>query len=178
MTSYRFDPAAGTRLAGELTPHAALAELERLHLHHAGLRLDHTGDRLALHGEAADTAARERLILALGNLQGIAVVEDLMAAAKPPGLLDSLSSFAHLPAGSADLAAARLAMDALPPEPGSSYGPAGSLFHPVRPDETLAELARRHYGDATEAPRLIAANTPPLPPGEPPVGWVLRIPPR
>ena len=177
MTTYRFDPAAGTRLAGDTTPEAALAELDRLHLAHAGLRLTRHGDHLVAAGSAPDAETHERLVLALGNLHGVAAVKDHMTA-PTPGLLDSLGSFARLPAGAIRMEAAHTAMDAQPPEPGSSYGPAGSLFHPVQPDETLAELARRHYGDATEVPRLMAANAPGLPPGEPPSGWVLRIPPR
>ena len=178
MTTYHFDPAAGTYLPGGLSPTTALAELDRLHLGHAALRLDQHADRLELAGEVPDAALRERIILALGNLNGVAAVEDRLAAAKAPGLLESLAGFARLPAGAADLQAAHVAMDALPPEPGSRFGPAGSLFHPVRAGESLAELARRHYGDATEVPRLMAANAPALPPGEPPTGWVLRIPAR
>ncbi len=181
MTTYRFDPNAGTPLGtplgGALSPQAALAELDRLGLGHAGLQLDQQGDHLRLRGQAPDGKAHEQLVLALGNLRGVAAVEDDLVT-PTPGLLDSLGGFAHLPAGAMRMQAAHAAMDAHPPEPGTSYGPGGSLFHPVQPGESLAELARRHYGDATEAPRLMAANAPALPPGEPPTGWVLRIPPR
>ncbi len=177
MTTYRFDPAAGTRLPGALTTDAALAELDRLGLAHGGLRMNLHGDHLRLHGEVTDAKTHELLLLALGNLNGVAVVEDGLAS-PAPGLLDSLSSFAHLPAGALRMQAAHTAMDAQPPEAGTTYGPAGSLFHPVQPGESLAALARRHYGDAAKAPRLMAANVPALPPGEPPSGWMLRIPPH
>jgi nucleoid-associated protein YgaU len=136
------------------------------------------GNLAILDGQVPDGDTREKLVLAIGNLRGIEEVEDRLTVAHTPGLLESLGSFAHLPAGAIRMQAAEHAMHSAQPEPGTVFGPGGSLFHTVQPGESLAELARRHLGEANEAPLLMAANAPMLPPGEPPPGWVLRIPGR
>jgi nucleoid-associated protein YgaU len=179
MPVYRFNADIGTKLPGGApTAPAILSELDRLGLRHVGVQVARQGNLALLEGEVPDPEMRERLVLAIGNLRGIGEVEDRLTVAHRPGLLDSLGSFAQVPAGSVRMQAAETAMNKAEPEPGTVFGPGGSLFHTVQPGESLAELARRHYGDATQLPVLMAANAPMLPPGEPPPGWVLRIPPQ
>ncbi len=181
MPVYHFAPEAGTVLgAGSPSAPAIAAELDRLGLPHAGVQIARRGDSALLEGEMPDNVTRERLVLAIGNLHGIAVVEDRLRTVAPaPGLLESLGGFAHLPPGAAGTEAAETAVHRAQIEAGESFGPAGSLLHMVQPGETWAEIAQRHYGSPAEAARLIEANAPVAASADTlPPGLVLRIPPR
>ena len=177
MPSYHFPAEAGQPLP-DATPEAIAALLDRMGVAHAGVRIARRGDTVTLEGRVADAAAEELLVLATGNLAGIAQVRDQLTAGQAPGLLDSLGAFARLPAGSASTEAAETAVHAAMPEAGTRFGPAGSLFHALQPGETLAALAARHYGDPGGERRLQEANAPVLAGGAPGPGLVLRIPPK
>jgi len=173
MTQYRFPADAGATLPDDaLTIGAIAAHLDRLGLHKVQLAVQ--GRQITVQGQVPDTEAEARIILALGNLRGIATVKDAMVPTVRSGLLGGLGAFAHLPPGAATTDAAQQAVHAASPEPGSAYGPDGSLFHRVLPGETLESIALRHYGDAAAAGRIMRANSG-LPMMLPP-GWVVRLP--
>ncbi|MBL6455609.1 LysM peptidoglycan-binding domain-containing protein [Belnapia sp. T6] len=174
MPSYEFPADAGLPLSGA-GPEAITAHLDRLGLPHAGLRINRRGEVVTLEGSVADGDAAERLVLATGNLQGVARVEDKLTPAHTPGLLDSLGAFARLPAGAASTEAAETAMHQAQVETGTRFGPGRSLFHTMQPGETLAELAARHLGG--DERRLMEANAPILAGTLPGPGMVIRIPP-
>jgi nucleoid-associated protein YgaU len=183
MTTYHFPAEAGAAIAaGVPDPSAIAAHLDRLGLPHGGVRITRRGEAGArLEGSVPDPPTRERLLLAVGNLRGIARVEDRLTVAEPPrGLLDGLGAFGRLPAGSASLAGTRDALRHAEPEPDTVFGPGGSLLHTVQPGETLASIAARHYGAMPAAEgRILEANAPVLA-GEAAVrpGIVLRLPER
>ena len=61
-------------------------EVEDLGLDHTGIDLKVEGDKVVMSGEAVSQEVKEKIILAAGNLEGIAAVEDTVAApdAKEP----------------------------------------------------------------------------------------------
>ncbi|MCO6417450.1 LysM peptidoglycan-binding domain-containing protein [Siccirubricoccus sp. KC 17139] len=180
MPRYLFPAEAGIGPAGALpSTEAVLARFAALGLPHQGISARLKGDCLTLEGEVADGEARERLVLAAGNMPGIAAVDDRLAPRHTPSLLESLGSFARLPAGSASTAAAEETVHAAQPEPGERFGAGGSLFHTVAPGETLEAIAARHYGDARRAVAILEANQPMLSgPDAVRPGVVLRVPER
>ncbi|MBV1800183.1 BON domain-containing protein [Siccirubricoccus sp. G192] len=180
MTTYHFPIEAGAAIAGSPpNAHAITGMLDRFGLPAAGLRIGCSGSVATLEGSVPDDSTRERVVLAVGNLQGIEQVDDRLTVAKPTGLLDMLGSFARLPAGAASTEAAETAVHRATPEPGTVFGPAGSLLHTVQPGETLADIASRHYGGPGETRRILEANAPILADaGALRPGMVLRLPPR
>jgi nucleoid-associated protein YgaU len=176
MTTYRFPEDAGTKVAGG-NAEAIAAHLRALGLPAQQVRVRREDDAVILEGEVPDAAARERIVLACGNLASIGRVEDRMTVVRRSDLLDTLAGFARLPGGSASTQAAEREMHAAQPERGEAFGPGGSLLHTVQPGETLEGIAQRHYGMTREVRRLLEANAPML--GDERAlrpGMVLRIP--
>ena len=64
-------------------PEAIQKEVERLGLDAKGLEIKVEGDTVRIAGTAADAETREKLILAAGNVAGIAKVEDAIQTAAP-----------------------------------------------------------------------------------------------
>lgn len=178
MTTYRFAAKVGSVLAGDPpTEQGIAAVLDRLGLPHGGLRVALQGGTATLAGEVPDPEMQEQLLLAVGNLRGIGAVWDDTTVTRRSGLLDTVGAFAHLPTGSAATDAAEEEVHRAAPVPDAMFGPAGSLLHRVRPGETLASIAARHYGSEAEAPRFLHANAAMVAeavPIEP--GIVLRLP--
>jgi hypothetical protein len=171
MPSYDFPTEAGLPAA----PEAIDSHLDRLGLPHQGIRIARQGETVTLEGQVPDGEAAELLVLAIGNLQGVARVVDKLTPAHTPGLLDSLGAFAKLPAGAASTEAAETAIHQAEIETGTRFGPGRSLFHTMQPGETLATLAARHLGG--DERRLLDANAPILGGSLPGPGMVIRIPP-
>ncbi|MDB5374849.1 MAG: LysM domain/BON superfamily protein [Belnapia sp.] len=174
MPVYEFPADAGLP-AGGATPEAIAAQLDRRGLPHAGIRITCQGETVTLEGQVADGDAAELLVLAIGNLQGVARIEDRLMPARSPGLLDGLAGFAKLPAGAAGTEAAETAVHRARVETGSHFGPGRSLLHTMQPGETLAMLAARHLGG--DERRLREANVAILGDAVPGPGMVIRIPP-
>lgn len=161
MTTYRFPEEAGDAIQGDaITGEAIIARLARLGLPGEGLRVARDGRRVVLEGPVPDEATQERIVLAVGNIQGVGVVEDNMQAGRRSGLLEAFGGLAHLPAGAANLNAGEAEVSRSEPEPGTTFGPGGSLFHTVQPGETLEGIAQRHFGTTREAEVLREANAP------------------
>ena len=128
------------------------AKLEN-HVHLLGLdvkqlKVDVVGDTATVSGEAASQAEREKVLLAVGNTQGIAKVEDKLTVAAP----------ATRPA------------EAEPPAPEAQY-------YTVVKGDSLSKIAKEYYGDAMKYPVIFEANKPMLKdPDKIYPGQVLRIP--
>ena len=60
-----------------------LAEIKALGLEAEGLKVDVDGDKVTVSGEAASQDAKEKVIMAVGNVEGIASVEDSVPGADP-----------------------------------------------------------------------------------------------
>lgn len=184
MPSYSFPTGAGHPLAsGEALGEEGLrTALRHLGLAESGLGLSVEDDRVVVTGRISDAEARERVVLALGNIKGVAHVEDRMETVEQPPLLDTLSSFARLPAGAASTDMAEEMVHEEKPGMTPVRGPAGSIFITARASDSLPALARRYYGDETAWPRILEANRDALLVPEAPdslqPGLVLRLPPR
>jgi len=115
-------------------------------------RVQMQGDVAVIGGTVASQELREKVILAVGNIDGIARVDDRLKVAAP--------------------AAA---------EPAAEAAPAAeheATFYTVQPGDTLSGIAKTHYGKASKYMVIFAANQPGLvDPDKIYPGQVLRIPP-
>lgn len=105
-------------------------------------------------GTVANRATKERMILAIGNVDGVAQVRDSLRVAPARK--------------TANTAAARARRRA--------NGPAQTM-HTVKSGDTLSKIAQKYLGDANRYPEIFKANQPMLTdPDLIMVGQVLRIP--
>jgi nucleoid-associated protein YgaU len=104
-----------------------------------------------VHGSVGNQADREKLILAIGNTPGVGHVDDQLTV-----------SSAAAPSGA----------------PGTTAEQSATLYT-VRKGDTLSEIAKTYYKDASKYPRIFEANRPMLAdPNKIYPGQVLRIPPQ
>ncbi len=112
-----------------------------------GLNIRVDDDKVTVSGIAASQEVREKVILAVGNVEGIATVDDQMEV-KP----------------SDDEAAPRGVTS-------------NSRFHTVEKGDTLSKIAKEVYGDPKKYPIIFEANKPMLQhPDKIYPGQLLRIP--
>ena len=123
------------------------AEVKALGLDSGDVHLTLRGDTVKVESKGADRETMEKLILAVGNIKGIARVEaDLPKADVPFG------------------AAAAAPADA-------------PIFHTVKKGETLSAIAQHYLGKASLYPKIFEANRPMLSdPDKIYPGQMLRIP--
>lgn len=180
MPTYRFPAEAGLALAGGAPSADAISgRLDELGLPRQGVTVTRHDDAARLEGSVPDDTTRERILLAVGNLQGIARVEDRLTVARSSGLMDTLGAFARLPAGSANTEAAERTVHRAAPETDTGFGPGGSVLYVVQPGETLEAIAGRHYHDTSAAGWILESNAPVLADASAlKPGMVLRLPPR
>lgn len=181
MPTYRFPAEAGLALEGGAPSAAAINHrLEELGLALRGMMVTRHDDAATLEGSVPDDATRERVLIVVGNLRGIARVEDrLTVMGGIGGLLTSFGAFARLPAGSAGTALAERPVRRATPDSDAGFGPGGSILHVVQSGETLEAIAARHYRDTAAAGWILESNALVLTDGwalRP--GMVLRLPPR
>jgi len=162
------------------TPEALKAELKRFGLPADTVDIKVEGDTVHLSGQVPDAATRERVVLAVGNVEGVGRVDDGglrggVTGGTRGGLVDSSSP---PPAGAAGTEAAETAVHAATPQP-IQLGPGGSTFYTVQKGDTLSAIAKRYYGNANLYMAVFEANRPMLEdPDRIYPGQVLRIPPR
>lgn len=181
MTTYRFPAEAGLALDGGAPTAAAINDrLSELGLTRQGVMVTRHDDAVTLEGQVPDDATRERVLLVVGNLQGIARVDDRLTVTRSTGLLDSIGSFARIPAGSASTEATGNAVHRATPDAGDTgFGPGGSILHLVQPGETLEAIAARHYHDTAAAGWVLESNAAVLADASAlRPGMMLRLPPR
>jgi nucleoid-associated protein YgaU len=86
MGLWSFIKDAGAKLgigSAEAAPAALNKEVEELGLEVDGLEVAVEGDTVKVKGAVPDQATKEKLILALGNVEGVATVEEEVVAATP-----------------------------------------------------------------------------------------------
>lgn len=132
-----------------------VAKIQEHGLDVSGLSVSVKDDTAAVAGTVADQATREKVVLVVGNVKGIAKVNDMLTVLPP--------------------VAETLEPEAVSePEP----EPDTSTFYTVVSGDSLSKIARAHYGDAMKYPVIFEANQPMLTdPNKIYPGQVLRIPP-
>lgn len=129
------------------------AEVKRLGLDSGDVHLRLRGDTVIVESKGADRETMEKLILAVGNIKGIAKVE-------------------------ADLPPAPAAKTADAQSGGVAKAPAADpVFHTVKKGETLSAIAKEYLGSASKYNAIFEANRPMLSdPDKIYPGQTLRIP--
>lgn len=148
------------RQAKERAAEAAKAEKLEQHVTALGLKVRGLSIKFddgtaRVSGTVANRATKERVILAVGNVEGVAQVRDTLKVA-PARKATSNSKTAR---------ARRRAAGA------------AQTMHTVKPGDTLSEIAQKYLGDASRYPEIFKANQPLL--TDPDLiypGQVLRIP--
>jgi len=114
------------------------------------VEIDVKGDEVELRGQKMADELREKFIVAVGNIAGVARVNDQIEAGTKG------------PEGASGVA-----------------GAAGSDFHTVAKGETLWGISKQHYGNGAHYDEIFEANRPMLSdPDKIYPGQVLRIPKR
>lgn len=132
------------------------------------------GESVDIFGYVPDLATKEKLILAVGNLQGISkVTEHLRIGTPPPRPAPAAAPASAAPAAAAP-APAEEKPAALAPE--EDVKPT-SVFYTVKSGDTLSKIAKETLGSANRYPEVFEANKPMLKhPDKIFPGQVLRIP--
>jgi nucleoid-associated protein YgaU len=76
MGLFNFWKTSGKDVAGKPTTDALKKEVADLGLDANGLDITIVGDKVTIKGDAVSKEAREKIILAVGNVEGVAEVED------------------------------------------------------------------------------------------------------
>ena len=114
MGLFNFLRDVGAKLSGHdgaysaPTPEALEAELKRLGLPADGLSMQVEGDTVHLSGQVRDAETREKIVLAVGNVEGVGKVDDggLQGGETTGSLAGAVASMSRLPAGAAGTQAA------------------------------------------------------------------------
>lgn len=148
------------------------AEVKRLGLDSGDVRLRLRGDTVIVESKGADRETMEKLILAVGNIKGIAHVEaDLPGA--PAAQQPATDKGAASKPGAADAQPATDKAAAPKAQPQA----AKPVFHTVAKGETLSAIAKKYLGNANAYNAIFEANRPMLSdPDNIYPGQVLRIP--
>lgn len=175
MGVFDFVKSAGEKLL-DLNPGVKAAEIlaEQVRKYKLGkgdVKVEHSGDTAKISGTATSQAEKEKMILAVGNVDGIAKVEDEIIIIDPsdsaPAQPPARNPGAAAPAATRAVAAAATA---------ASEGPA--QFYTVVKGDTLSKISKQFYGSAQKYNRIFEANRPLLKhPDKIYPGQVLRIPP-
>jgi nucleoid-associated protein YgaU len=144
-----FDFLRGSGKQVELKPETLKAEISEIGYNANAYEVLVDEGKVTVRGMAGSQEEREKVILALGNVEGVEKVED------------------------------QIAIQAVATLPGANPPQVESRFHTVQPGDTLSKIAREVYGDANAYMTIFTANNPMLKdPDKIYLGQVLRIPER
>lgn len=170
MGLFSFVKSIGEKLGGEKIQREGLS----VYIKSLGLPVEkflasfnEDGESVDIFGYVPDLATKEKLILAVGNIQGISKVNEHLRIGKPPA-----------PAAAAPAAGAAPAVETPPAplSPEEDVKPT-SVFYTVEKGDTLSKIAKEHLGNANRYPAIFEANKPMLKhPDKIYPGQVLRIP--
>lgn len=170
MGLFSFVKSIGEKISGggKIDTTSLTAHVKALNLPVEKLLLSVSEDRetVDVFGYAADLAVKEKLILAIGNMDGVEKVNDHIRIGTPPA-----------PANVA--AAPTTVAEAVAAEPVAPEVAPTSVFYTVEKGDTLSKIAKEHYGNANAYNDIFEANQPMLKhPDKIFPGQVLRIPPK
>src|SRR3954447_9737797 len=144
-----FDFRRGSGKQVELKPEVLKTEISELGYSANSYEVLVDESTVTVRGMAGSQEEREKVILALGNVEGVEKVED------------------------------QIAIQAVVTLPGANPPQVESRFHTVQPGDTLSKIAREVYGDPNAYMTIFTANNPMLKdPDKIYPGQVLRIPER
>jgi nucleoid-associated protein YgaU len=168
-------PSEIPNLSALIAQHVASVGLPKKHLHYW---LE--GEKMVVSGWVDDKPTKEKVVLAVGNVEGVDQVEDRIVVGPAPVFKKPEAPVAAVAA--APVAAVKVAMppaEELPSKEELAKQEAWtSKTHTVEKGDTLSKIAKEVYGDAMKYPVIFEANKPMLShPDKIYPGQVLRIPP-
>ena len=174
MGLFSFVKSIGEKLSGgkKVTPDGIKDHVNGLGLKVERFMVSHDegSDNVDIFGWVADLATKEKLILAIGNLNGIGKVTEHIRVGTPPAPV----AITPAPQTVAEAVAAAQVAEPAAPEPPAPE----STFHTVEKGDTLSKIAKEVYGNANLYNAIFEANKPMLThPDKIFPGQVLRIPP-
>jgi nucleoid-associated protein YgaU len=185
MGLFSFIASAGSKLFGGKKPSEVpnLSSLIAGHVGSVGLPKKHLhywleGEVMVVSGWVDDKATKEKVILAVGNVEGVDKVEDRIIVGPPP-----VYKPAPAVASAAVAAPKAVVAEAVPVELPSKEEIAkqeawSSKSYTVVKGDSLSKIAKEFYGDAMKYPVIFEANKPMLShPDKIYPGQMLRIPP-
>lgn len=175
MGLFSFVKSIGEKITGgpALTQESIVAHVHKLGLpiERFLLSFDDKTDAVDVFGWVPDLATKEKLILAIGNLHGVAKVNEHIRVGTPT----APTVVTAKPATVSEAVAAAKVEEPHAPEPAAPT----STFHTVKSGDTLSKIAKEVYGNANLYNAIFEANKPMLAhPDKIFPGQVLRIPPR
>lgn len=151
MGIFDFVKSAGEKLLdsspGLKAASVMLEQLRKFQLGNDGLKIEHEGGTVKISGQVASQEEKEKILLALGNIDGVERVEEDLTIASP-------TADAH-----------------------ATPEAAQAQFYTVQKGDTLSAIAQKFYGKAGLYQQIFEANRPMLShPDKIYPGQVLRIP--
>jgi nucleoid-associated protein YgaU len=143
------------------------------------------GGKVTLMGWVPTIDIKEKTVLLAGNIEGIAKVDDRLHVGVRPGATTvpnpattaaAKPAAPHVPGSTLGTGTGKVALS--PDETAGSSAPQWqSRTYTVEKGDTLSQIARKFYGDASDYPLIFEANKPMLSdPDKIYPGQVLRIP--
>ena len=176
MGVFDFVKSAGEKLL-DMNPATKAADIlmDQVRKHKLGqkdVKIEHSGDTVKISGSAANQAEKEKMILAVGNVNGVAKVEEDIIIIDP-----SQPGSAPQPPSKGGASAKPTAARALEAAAAAATD-APAQFYTVVKGDTLSKISKQFYGSAQKYNRIFEANRPLLQhPDKIYPGQVLRIPP-
>ena len=142
----------------------------------SGIQFKFNGDTVVMEGTVRDQDTREKAVLIVGNVDGVAHVDDRLRVAQAGAGFGNVATGSSTVANSAPGAGTTVAHSS----PGSNGGGDwASKTYTVVAGDSLSAIAKKVYGDAGKYQQIFEANQPMLKdPDKIYPGQVLRIPPQ
>ncbi len=188
MGLFSFVSSAGAKLFGGKKPSEVpnLSALIRDHVKKVGLPDKHIhywleAEVLVVSGWVNDSSTKEKVILAVGNVEGVDKVEDRLVVGSPPSFAPAVATPAPTATKTAAPvveAEAPIPVEQLPTREEAAKHEWTSRTHVVEKGDTLSKIAKAVYGNANKYMAIFKANQPMLSdPDKIYPGQTLRIPP-
>ncbi len=187
MGLFDFISSAGSSIFGGKKPSEIpkVQGLIRDHVGGLGLPIKHIhyfleGEIIAVAGWVDSLSIKEKVILAVGNVEGVDKVEDRLVVGEPPQIKHPPVAETAAPAAAESVDAATEAhveLDQLPTAEEADANQWTSRTHVVKSGDSLSKIAKEVYGSANKYMVIFEANKPMLSdPNKIYPGQVLRIP--
>jgi len=187
MGLFDFISSAGSKIFGGKKPSEIpnLQVLIREHVGSLGLPVKHIhyfleGEIIAVAGWVSSLAVKEKVILAVGNVEGVDKVEDRLVVSDPPQQNHEPAPESKTPATAESVESAteaHIELDQLPTSEEADKNQWTSRTHVVKSGDSLSKIAKEVYGSANKYMVIFEANKPMLAdPNKIYPGQVLRIP--